>query len=683
MPAADASAARAQPAFLPESGGASGRPGASMGGLSAAGYSGRRRGFRGPSAPASRKSVSGHKPGGPCRKDTGADPGRRPGAQDASGRSPGRAKNETVTFAAMSLATRRDLMRATEAKLIRLLIRQDVQYVIPLYQRTYSWDKKQRERLWDDIMSAGGDDDILAHFVGSIVHVKEHTRQNPQLNELLVIDGQQRLTTIVLILAALAGKIGSKKIEGFTADKIRSLYLTNQFQEGENRHKLLLSSTDRESLKAIVDEKEDSTSLSLHIGQNFDWFIKQIEGLDDGGIGNLCRGLNKLTAIEMKLDRERDKPQRIFESMNATGRGLSQADLIRNFVLMDLEKDEQNRLYMNHWRRMENDFGQEEFEEHFDKFMRHYLTLRTKAIPKVDEVYEAFKEHTKDIDRFEQVADIHKFAEYYRAMALGKEQNAELAKAFYDLRMLKAEVAYPLLLDLYHDYKRGSLDGTDLAGIVRAIESYIFRRAICGLPSNSHNKIMLEILKEYSGGDKRSHVIKYLLDGFGRSRRWPNDEEFEDHFARHGYSNDAYWLYRLENYGRKEITVEEYTERKYTIEHIMPQTLNPAWKNSLGPRHKDIHDAYLDSPGNITLTAHNQKLSNRAFVEKRDMPGGFRQSRLKINKSLGSVEKWDEKAIEKRAGQLAEMAVGVWARPRTQRIVRGPSSGAPIKSHAK
>lgn len=568
----------------------------------------------------------------------------------------------------MSLATRRDLMRVGEKSLIELLIRQDVRYVIPIYQRTYSWDKKQRVRLWDDIMSAGGDDDILAHFVGSIVHVKEHTRQNPQLNELLVIDGQQRLTTIVLILAALARKIGSKKVEGFTADKIRSLYLTNQFQEGENRHKLLLSSTDRESLKAIVDEKEDSTSLSLHIGQNFDWFSKQVERLDDGGVGNLCRGLNKLTTIEMELDRERDKPQRIFECMNATGLGLSQADLIRNFVLMDLEKDEQNRLYMNHWHRMENDFGQEEFEDHFGKFMRHYLTLRTKAIPKVDEVYEAFKEHAKDIDRFEQVADIHKFAEYYRAIALGKEQNAELAKALYDLRMLKAEVAYPLLLDLYHDYKRGSLDGTDLVGIVRAIESYIFRRAICGLPSNSHNKIMLEILKRHHGRSTHSHVIEYLQDQPGR-QRWPHDDEFRTGFAIHEYPNDAYWLHRLENNdGRKRITVKEYTEKRYTIEHIMPQTLNDEWRNSLGQKHKDIHDEYLYSPGNITLTAHNQKLSNQAFVKKRDIPGGFRQSRLKINEGLESVEKWDEKAIKRRARQLAKMAVGVWTRPNPKPI---------------
>ena len=550
-------------------------------------------------------------------------------------------------------------MRASETKLSKFIIAPEVQYSIPIYQRTYSWREEQCKQLWDDIMYAGCNDKITAHFIGPIVYIEESVHQASKLGEWLVIDGQQRLTTTMLILEALARRLGRSEVEGFSAEKIRNQYLYNQYERGENHYKLLLSKTDKDSLKAVIDQKEDGNDPSLHIGHNFAWFSKKINELDCEGVSALCRGISKLTIVDIALKRGDDKPQRIFESMNSTGLDLSQADLIRNFVLMDLDRDQQKQLYEDHWRKMEVDFGQEAYEKYFDEFMRHYLTLQTKKIPNKRKVYKTFKDYAeKQGDVQKLVVDVHQFAKYYCIIALDKEQKEKLAKAFHDLRELKLDVAYPFLLYLYHDYKRGSLADTAFEEIIRMIESYLFRRAVCRLPSNSHNKIILTILKKYTEGGGLDTVKEHLL-GLRDNRKFPNNEEFQREFANHRYTDAKYWLYRLENNDRKEV-IDKMT---YTIEHIMPQNLNKEWRAVLGQDHEHIHEEYLQSPGNITLTGYNSEYGNRLFADKRDMEGGFKQSPLKLNKDLGTIEKWDVDAIKHRASKLAKMAIRVWPFP--------------------
>ena len=473
----------------------------------------------------------------------------------------------------------------------------------------------------------------------------------------MVIDGQQRLTTITLILEALARRIGDGEVERLSAEMIRDFYLYNQHQKGEHRYKMLLSKTDKESLKAVVDHREDEVELSLHVGENFTWFVKMMDKLKDDEVTALFRGLNKLTIVDISLKRGNDTPQRIFESMNSTGLDLSQADLIRNYVLMDLEKDKQKQLYDNHWRKMEEGFSQKGYEKHFDVFMRHYLTLQTKDIPTKRKVYKAFKAYADQKDIPGLVADVHMFAEYYCTMALDREQEKTLAKAFRDIRQLKLDVAYPFLLRLYHDYKRGRLAGPTFVETVRLIESYIFRRAVCRLPSGGHNKIMVAILKEYEA-EGLDGVREYLLK-IRDNYRFPDDKEFRSEFAIHRYPDSKYWLYRIENNDSKEYVPEP----DYTVEHIMPQTLTDEWKASLGREHERVHDECLSSPGNLTLTGYNREYSNRSFAHKRDTKGGFRQSPLKLNRSLGSAKVWNEAAIKRRAGRLAKIALKVWPFP--------------------
>lgn len=285
-------------------------------------------------------------------------------------------------------------MKATEARLLAFL-KKSPQFVIPIYQRTYSWTERECRQLWDDIIRAGSDEAISVHFIGSIVYIEAGLSQVSHQAPLLVIDGQQRLTTITILLAALADALGDDEpVDGFSARKIRNYYLLNPEESGERHFKLLLSQTDKATLTAIVGQNETPAQHSLRVMQNHALFADLIAGRK-GDLAALCNGLAKIVVVDIALSRDQDNPQLIFESMNSTGRELSQADLIRNFILMGLEPTLQERLYEHFWRPMEVDFGQEAYNIHFDSFMRHYLTVKTGEIPRIDDVYEAFKAHAR------------------------------------------------------------------------------------------------------------------------------------------------------------------------------------------------------------------------------------------------------------------------------------------------
>ena len=559
-------------------------------------------------------------------------------------------------------------MKATEAKLLGFL-KKSPQFVIPIYQRTYSWTEKECRQLWDDIVRAGSADAVNVHFIGSIVYIEQGLSQVTHQAPLLVIDGQQRLTTVSLLIAALAQALAeSEPVDGFSRRKLRHYYLVNPEEEGERHYKLLLSQTDRASLVAIVGETEAPPEKSLRITQNFALFKDLIAGRK-GDLEAVCRGLAKLVVVDIALSRDQDNPQLIFESMNSTGRELSQADLIRNFILMGLEPSLQTRLYEYYWRPMEVAFGQEAYSTQFDAFMRHYLTVKTGEIPNLGEVYEAFKAHSRSPAVAEGgvedlVKDIREFARYFCAMALGAEAEPELKRAFYDLRELKVDVAYPLLLELYHDHVSGVLPKDGLAEVVRMIEAYVFRRAICAIPTNSMNKTFATFTrtleKERYLESIKAHLI--LLPSY---RRFPEDEEFRRDLRirdLYHFRSRSYWLRRLENHGRKEAI----TDNEFTIEHILPQNenLSSAWKASLGPEWQRVQQVWLHTLGNLTLTGYNSEYGDRSFAEKRDMTGGFRESPLRLNAGLGQLDEWNEQTIGARADRLATMALDVWPAPR-------------------
>ena len=558
-------------------------------------------------------------------------------------------------------------MKATEAKFLDFL-ENSPQFVIPIYQRTYSWTERECRQIWDDIVRTGSNDAVSAHFVGSIVYIEKGLYQVSRRPPLLVIDGQQRLTTVTLILEALARQLGdSEPVDGFSAKKLRSYYLLNPLETGERGFKLLLTQTDKASLLALVQQKAQPTDQSLRVTENFAFFEEQVRNLG-ADLSALCHGLAKLVVVDISLNRDQDNPQLIFESMNSTGRELSQADLIRNYVLMGLDPAHQTRLYEDHWRPMEVGFGQEGYGSHFDSFMRHYLTLQTGDIPNTRAVYEAFKYHARTPDIAAAgvdalVADIHAFSGYYCAMALGKEAEKKLAEAFRDLRELKVDVAYPFLLELYDDYANGRLESTDFEAAVRLVEAYVFRRAVCAIPTNSLNKTFSTFGRALRKDRYLESVQAHLLT-LPSYRRFPGDEEFKREFVvrdLYNFPRRSYWLRRLENDGRKErVPVDE-----YTIEHILPQNenLSAKWRNELGPEWQRVQETWLHTLGNLTLSGYNTEYSDRSFSEKREMKGGFRESPLKLNDGLRSLHKWDEAAIKDRAERLAAVAAGVWAVP--------------------
>ncbi len=559
-------------------------------------------------------------------------------------------------------------MKATEAKLLTFL-RKSPQFVIPVYQRTYSWTEKECLQLWEDIIRSGRNEKISVHFAGSIVYIETGLSQVSDQSPLLVIDGQQRLTTVTLLIAALVNAIGDKEpVEGFSKRKLTNYYLLNPEETGDRHRKLILSQTDKESLIAIVENMDPPKEHSLRIIQNFEFF-KELIANYEGDFKNIWNGLLKLMIVDVALTRDQDNPQLIFESMNSTGRELSQADLIRNFILMGLEPKLQTRLYEGFWRPMELDFGQEAYGTHFDAFMRHYLTVKTGEIPKLKEVYEAFKAHTLSPEIAEAgiealVKDIRDFAGYFCSMALGAEADPELKLAFHDLRELKVDVAYPFLLELYHDYVQEILPKIDFVSVVRLIEAYVFRRAICAIPTNSMNKTFSTLTKVL----KKDQYLESIQARFLRLpsyRRFPTNEEYRRDLQTrdlYNFRSRSYWLRRLENFGRKErVPVDQ-----YTIEHILPQNekLSEQWQVGLGHEWERVQQTWLHTLGNLTLTGYNSEYGDRPFIEKRDMEGGFKESPLKVNAGLGQQDHWNEDSIKERAGKLADVALEVWAIPK-------------------
>ncbi|RVZ90265.1 DUF262 domain-containing protein [Helicobacter pylori] len=537
---------------------------------------------------------------------------------------------------------------------------QNNQFVIPIYQRLYSWEKEQCKQLWDDIIKIGGNDKMNGHFIGSILYVLDgNTHSN---NPLLIIDGQQRLTTITLLFIALrnhsSDEVKRKEIES---------YLINSNKDGDKKFKLFLSEPDRDTLLSLIDKnKRKPSEPSSKIMENFklfeEWIRKNTDKLE-----TIFKGLDKLMIVWIALKKGKDDPQLIFESMNSKGIELTQTDLIRNYIIMETEVEKQEDFYNQYWRAMEEDFKQSEKqskrEDLFNKFVRHYLTIKTGKIPNEKRVYEAFKRYQQErgIETEVLLQDLQKYCGYFCQIAFKKEVDKDLNKALSFLVDLEMDVVYPLLLELYSDYKDGVLSKQDFIPIIYLTESYICRRAVCGLGTNSLNKVFPFVTKKINK-DQYLESIKVHFGYLTEKQRFPNNDEFKEHFITidfYHFQKREYFLERLENFDTK----EPVNTQECTIEHIMPQTLNLEWERDLGENFQAIHDKYLHTIGNLTLTGYNKEYSNNSFQEKRDMENGFKQSSLKLNQSLKDLESFGEEQIKKRANDLADWALKIWTYP--------------------
>ncbi|GAA8409126.1 DUF262 and DUF1524 domain-containing protein [Helicobacter pylori] len=556
-------------------------------------------------------------------------------------------------------------MKANAMKLLDFIGKsQEKQFVIPIYQRVYSWEKEQCKQLWDDIAKTGGNDQIEGHFIGSIVFVHDGIYTTSH-NELLIIDGQQRLTTITLLFIALRDHLNDEDefLEKFSRQKIQNRYLINSDEKGDKKFKLILSESDRDTLLSLIDENRRKPSEpSLKIMENFELFEEWIRKNTDK-LETIFKGLDKLMVVEISLERGKDNPQLIFESMNSTGKDLTQTDLIRNYIIVETEIEKQKIFYEKYWRAMEEDFKQN--ETLFNQFVRHYLTIKTREIPNINKVYEAFKRYQQErgIETEVLLQDLQKYCGYFYRIVFKKEADKDLNKALGFLVDLERDVIYPLLLELYSDYSDGVLSQQDFIPIIALIESYICRRTVCGLGTNGLNKISASFTKKINKDQYLESIKAHFLSLETTKGKFPKDSEFKNLFITIDFYNlkeKKYFFERLENFDTK----EPVNTQEYTIEHIMPQKLTEEWERDLGENFQAIHDKYLHTIGNLTLTGYNSEYSNRSFQEKRDMEKGFKQSPLKLNQSLKDLESFGEKEIEKRANDLADLALKIWTYPK-------------------
>lgn len=554
-------------------------------------------------------------------------------------------------------------MKATSANFLTV-IKGPKQFVIPIYQRTYSWQIAQCNKLFNDILRISGDANTPGHFIGSVVYFQESIHTVSDVPKLLVIDGQQRLTTISLLIAALAEFVKDHQVDidtNFT--KLQNYYLLNAEEEGELRYKLILTRRDKETLINIIKGVPLGNDSSVRVADNFRFFKEKIN--EENAI-DIYNGILRLFIVDVALEKDKDNPQLIFESLNSTGLDLSQADLIRNYILMGQEIKLQTELYEKYWFPMEQSYGNE-YTASFDWFMRDYLSVKTGTIPRIDRVYDSFKSYStssKAPDTISEIVqDIHKFSGFYVNMVLHKEPDAELQKSFKNISKLKVDVSYPFLLPLYNDYSNGLITKDEFNEIISLVENYVFRRAICGIPTNSLNKTFATLYKGIQQDNylESVHAAFQLMDSY---KRFPNDSEFVRELMVkevYNFRNRNYLLSKLENFNRKEIVNVD----DYTIEHIMPQNpdLSKEWQTMLGDAWKKVQEKYLHTLGNLTLTGYNSELSDRPFSQKKTIPGGFNDSPIRLNEFLRNVETWNAEKIEDRAKELAEKACLIWISP--------------------
>ncbi len=527
------------------------------------------------------------------------------------------------------------------------------QLVIPIYQRVYSWEKEQCKQLWDDIIKIGGDDKMDGHFIGSILYVINEIKHSD--NAVLITDGQQRLTTITLLLTALRDHWGDKRKD------IEDHYLINSDKDGDKKFRLILSDSDKDTLLYLIDkDRRKPSEPSSKIVENFKLFEEWVSNTNE--LETIFKGLEKLMIVEIALEKGKDDPQLIFESMNSKGMELTQTDLIRNYILMGLEPEKQKIFYKKYWRAMEEEFEQN--EKWFDRFVRHYLTIKTREIPNINKVYVALKDYRQKegIGIEDLLKDLQKYCGYFCQIVFKKEADKDLNKALGFLVDLEMDVIYPLLLELYSDYSDGVLSKDDFRRSIALIESYICRRAVCGLGTNSLNKVFPSFTKHIQK-DEYFKSLKVHFGSLTEKQRFPNNDEFKDCFITidfYRFKKRNIFFERLENFDRKE---RVYTH-EYTTEHIMPQTLEEEWKKDLGENFQAIHDKYLHTIGNLTKTGYNSEYSNNSFQEKRDMEKGFKDSPLRLNQSLRDLESFGEEEIKKRANDLVDLALKIWTYPK-------------------
>jgi len=566
-------------------------------------------------------------------------------------------------------------MKAGEERFMDI-IRKDVQFKIPIYQRLYEWRLEHCQTLFDDIQTLLENPEIPIHFMGSIVYIDEKGQNLVgSTRELLLIDGQQRITTFTLIFLILEEIANNQNNKEF-AQKIRNTCLINPYSKLETKNKLILTKQDDELLQ-MLSRRDDIEDVDSNLLINYGYLKKRFESIiDKFPLEKIYDNLDRIMVVNVGLLPGQDNPQQIFESLNATGKALTDADLIRNFILMNLEHELQNKIYISYWYPMESLLKKE-----LVPFLEFYTYMERGISTNIKDLYKEFKILTFKIgvqeDNIEEFASrLLKFAKYYHALLNANDGNSNIDNALKDLNRLGYNSHYPLLLNIYNEYKDDNISSNDITEMIRFMESFLFRRSICEIPTNSLNPIfrtMWNKIQKYKSVEssnsefnlKNSFIKELKLGQY--SKRWPNDVEFREKLVYTDLYNKRFGkliLEELEKYSSRESKTRDFNE--FSVEHIMPQAagnpknLSEEWKDMLGPNYEDIWNNWIHKLGNLTLTCYNPALSDKSFDYKKQMKDGYSHSPLKLNLDVSEYQRWDEDSIKDRGFNLAEKAIKRW-----------------------
>jgi hypothetical protein len=556
-------------------------------------------------------------------------------------------------------------LKASERKITKLFSESDTVFSIPVYQRDYNWQEKQCQRLFKDILQTGKNEKVSSYFLGSIVYIHDGIYGVGE-KEFHVIDGQQRMTTLTLLFLAIYFKLKGT-ILAKDADKIYNQYVVNPYSEKEIKLKLLPPEENLYILNKISHNKfnELEAFQDRNMLKNYLFFEKELENLSFDDMKHLSNGIEKLIYIDIALEKGKDDPQKIFESLNSTGLDLSQGDLIRNYILMDLERGEQNRIYKEIWIPIENNCkvsDGSEITSYVSDFIRDYLTLKTEKIsskPKVFETFKAYYEKEND----EKLEDMKKYSEAYSYIIKPSlEKDRDIQRELDYLKSLDKTVINTFLIGILKDYKDNILEKDELVNMLILLQSYLWRRYITEKPTNALNKIFQGMYGKISrSGNYYENLVDVLM-----AEDFPTDEELESALKLKNVYKDKeklnYVFKKLENYNHNELI--DFENEKITIEHIFPQKPNKAWKENYSDNELEQMISFKDTISNLTLTGSNSNLSNKAFHEKRDDEvHGYKNSKLYMNKYLGRLEEWNLLSMEARFESLYDDIIKIWKRP--------------------
>lgn len=558
-------------------------------------------------------------------------------------------------------------MEAKQKQIVEFLSTTNTQFTIPVYQRNYDWEEKQCLKLFDDISKVATNIDVVSHFIGSIVYLHEGVYTVGK-KEFSIIDGQQRLTTLTLLLCAIYHKariLNAKEI----SDMIYDRYLTDRYINGEDKFKLIPVGENLEILKKIMYGKFDDITeeeRSSNMYTNYKFFEENIESLET--ITQIDVGIQKLIYVDIALERGKDDPQKIFESLNSTGLDLSQGDLIRNFVLMNLQREEQSRIYSEYWIPIENNtklYGGSKINTKISDFMRDFLTLEFGKIPNQSKVFEEFKSNYEytSLEKMEiELKKIKKYSMIY-SMILNpeKEKDKEIRRHLKYLKALDQNVINPFLLGVYNDYIDSKINKSILVQVMELIQNFIWRRYICGESTSGLNKIFMKLYEKIDPNNYYESIEKYIV-----RKNFPDDKSLKESLKIKPLYKDRekllYVFERIENAGHNEL-VDVHNDN-ITIEHIFPQKPNENWSKLISESEYEKMLSLKDTLSNLTLTGSNSNLGNKTFIEKRDLPiKGYKDSKLFLNKWLSEQEEWNLSKMYERFNELFKNIIKIWKTP--------------------